>query len=143
MYFRLEELRLEGDVYLTELTWSFALAGEQIESHYAVRHPGWAEADDLMLSLDQYYSPPQRYSGLVIGYTFLADYVRLPKGTPIYGPNVEQCLALLDHLRYTPNEDRSYEEFVLVARDHLTSDVVRGLAESLQAVRDRTVGVQG
>lgn len=140
VYFALEEMRLGGDAYLTELTWSYRLARDSFDSYYPVRHPGAEEADELLVQMDPSYRPPQRYTGIVIAQSFLTDYDSLPKGTPIYGTSIDQCLALEEYLSVVPRIDRSYIDNFRVMEQELPDPTVRGMIESLRAIRTNSLG---
>lgn len=141
VYFHLEEIKIDSGVYLTELTWSYRVHGVSHDSHYPVRHPGAEEADALMRQMDPTCRIPQRYSPNVIAAAFLTDYDCLPKGTPVLGTSVDQCLALEQYLGRLTWGNRGYEAHFKVLDQHFGPDMVRGVEESLRAIRRNALGV--
>lgn len=139
VYFNLEEIKVGGETFLTELTWSYRMIGQSFDQHFAIRHPGSAEADALIKDLDPSYKPPHRWSAIVVAKAFLTDYEALPKGTAIIGPTIEQCLALEEYLSVLPDVSRDYISHFRVLDQEFGPDMVRGINESLRTIRTNAV----
>jgi hypothetical protein len=139
VYFNLEEIEIGGDCFLTELTWSYQISGMNFEQHYAVRHPGSAETDAALRQLSPDYQPPHRWSAIVVSKAFLTDYEALEPGTPIYGVTIDQCLALEDYISRVPDVTEGFFQNIRLLDQVYGSDMVRGIKESLQGIRDKSI----
>jgi type II secretory pathway predicted ATPase ExeA len=143
VFFHLEEIKLGGCAYLTELTWMCGSVGREITSHYPVRHPGSRELDDSITSIQPDYVPAHRYSDLVIGTALLVDFDAQPKGTMILGTSEKQAQALKAYLMSVPRQDLRFIKMIRSMHDIYVQAEVDAMQARLGEIRQEAMRSRG